>query len=83
MWHTLLTYTTVLKLFNPLPVFRHNLERGHISTVRWVLDCNMGCTQLSKCATVVTLLWILEHSSGLGCVISIFAGQTTTFNTRR
>lgn len=21
----------------------HNLERGHISTVRWVLDCNMGC----------------------------------------
>ena len=21
----------------------HNLERGHVSTVRWILDCNMGC----------------------------------------
>ncbi|CAK9009454.1 DENN domain-containing protein 5B (Rab6IP1-like protein) [Durusdinium trenchii] len=23
----------------------HHLERGHVSTVRWVLDCNMGCQQ--------------------------------------
>ena len=37
-----------IKAMQPLqPPFdrqaRHGLERGHVSTVKWILDCNMGC----------------------------------------
>ena len=76
---TLLTYPTRLELFNPAPAGTiwsagTSVQCAGYWIATWVAPASANVQQ--RCVVFV-------DSSALFCLGSIFAGQTTTFNTRR